>query len=305
MITRTPSQSCAGEMRPLARLMLLVLLPGAIISASTAAGEPPSQPRAKPPKIVLLAGRPSHGGGAHAWEDDARLLQRCLASASNLPRLRVEMHTQGWPQDATALDDAATIVLLSDGFDGHPFFTKAQPERMEVLRKQMARGAGLACIHYAVCPRGRGESEMMSWIGGYYKDGYSRNPIHTALVSPAGDHPICRGWKSFTVRDELYYRIWFGREGKQPDGKGVDGQPTAVPVATAPLPPDKPASETIAWAIRRSDGGRGFGFTGGHFHKNLLLDDYRKLLLNAIVWTAGLDVPKEGVLSKGDEENRE
>ncbi len=298
MTRRTFSQSRATEARPLRGSFLLAVLSAATAFASVAAADPAPPPQARPPKIVLLAGRPSHGSGAHAWEDDARLIQRCLASASNLPRLRVEIHTQGWPRDAAALDDAAAIVLLSDGFDGHPFFTKAHGERLEIVRKHVARGAGLACIHYAVAARGRGENELMNWIGGYYKDGYSQNPIHTAVVSPAGEHPICRGWKSFTVRDELYYRIWFGREGKQPDGKAVDGQPTAVPVATAPLPPNKPANETIAWAIERSDGGRGFGFTGGHFHKNLLLDDYRKLLLNAIVWTARIDVPTEGVQSK-------
>mgnify|MGYP001044057831 CR=1 FL=1 len=37
-----------------------------------------------------------------------------------------------------------SIVLLSDGFDAHPFFTKAHPQRMEILRKHIARGLGEA-----------------------------------------------------------------------------------------------------------------------------------------------------------------
>ena len=32
-------------------------------------------------------------------------------------------------------------------------------------------------------------------------------------------------------------------------------------------------------------------------HKNWENDDFRKLMLNALVWTAGLDVPADGVSS--------
>ena len=51
----------------------------------------------------------------------------------------------------------------------------------------------------------------------------------------------------------------------------------------------------VAWASERPDGGRGFGFTGGHFHRNWGDDDFRKLVLNAIVWTTGDEVPQGGV----------
>ena len=53
----------------------------------------------------------------------------------------------------------------------------------------------------------------------------------------------------------------------------------------------------VAWAYERPNGnGRGFGFTGGHFHRNWGDDNFRKLVLNAIVWTAGGEVPDGGVL---------
>ena len=48
------------------------------------------------------------------------------------------------------------------------------------------------------------------------------------------------------------------------------------------------------WAIERPDGGRGFGFTGGHFHKNWGNENFRKVVLNAILWTAKVEVPAEG-----------
>ena len=46
-----------------------------------------------------------------------------------------------------------------------------------------------------------------------------------------------------------------------------------------------------------ADGGRGFGFTGGHFHDNWGNDNYRKVVLNALLWTAKAEVPAEGVES--------
>ena len=59
----------------------------------------------------------------------------------------------------------------------------------------------------------------------------------------------------------------------------------------------------VAWAVERPDGGRGFGFTGGHFHKGWGNDDQRKLVLNAILWTAKAEVPANGVESKITEED--
>ena len=55
--------------------------------------------------------------------------------------------------------------------------------------------------------------------------------------------------------------------------------------------------QTVAWVCERPDGGRGFGFTGGHYHKNWGNDNVRKLVLNAIVWTAKVEVPAKGIES--------
>ena len=56
--------------------------------------------------------------------------------------------------------------------------------------------------------------------------------------------------------------------------------------------------QVVAWAVERADGGRGFGFTGGHFHKNWGIDAQRTVVLNAILWTAKAEVPAGGVRSK-------
>ena len=287
------SQEGSNAMRKiLLGLCVLALAVGVVSWVGRARAEKKSPPAAGPAppaakkKVVFLAGQPSHGRDTHAWDADAGLLKYCLDHSPSTRGLVSEIHLNGWPEDPKTLDDAATVVLLADGFKGPPLFLK--PERTRRMEKLLARGAGLVCLHYAVAPLGEpAEAALLKWIGGIYKNGYSKNPIHTAAVAPAAaTHPICRGWTGYTVKDELYYRIFF-----------APPRPDVTAILTAQLPPGAPAPETVAWCVQRADGGRGFGFTGGHFHSNYRLDAFRTMVLNAIVWTARLDVPEGGVKS--------
>ena len=61
---------------------------------------------------------------------------------------------------------------------------------------------------------------------------------------------------------------------------------------------ERKETQHVAWANERADGGRGFGFTGGHFHWNWGNSDFRTLVLNAIAWTAHADVPADGIPSR-------
>jgi hypothetical protein len=51
----------------------------------------------------------------------------------------------------------------------------------------------------------------------------------------------------------------------------------------------------VAWAFERPNGGRGFGFTGLHNHLNWRNPDFRKTILNAVLWLAHAEVPEQGV----------
>jgi type 1 glutamine amidotransferase len=149
----------------------------------------------------------------------------------------------------------------------------------------MKSGVGLACLHYAVeVPRDNGGPELLEWIGGFYERPYSQNPINDVELTRASpNHPISRGWESFQGRDEWYYRIRFR-----------PSDPRLTPILTAMLPKDAQQRETIAWAVERQDGGRGFGFTGGHYHENWGLRDQRRMVVNAILWTAKVEIPAGG-----------
>ncbi|HSG71559.1 MAG TPA: hypothetical protein VLA12_14145, partial [Planctomycetaceae bacterium] len=95
-------------------LLCGLLLLGAINAAS---GQEPPNPK----KIVLIAGKKSHGPGVHEYEKSVRLLKAMLDTSPNLKGYNVEVHFNGWPADPATLDDADTIMTISDGQDGNLF----------------------------------------------------------------------------------------------------------------------------------------------------------------------------------------
>lgn len=234
---------------------------------------------AEPAKIILVAGKPSHGPGEHEFNAGTLLLEKCLRQNPGVDTILVK---GGWPGDESVFEGASTLVFYMDGGVNHPMIAG---NRLDTIGKLMKKGVGLVCLHYAVeVPKERGGKEFLDWIGGYYERPYSQNPhndVEVTQASPA--HPISRGWKSFKGRDEWYYLIRFRTNG-----------PAPIPILTTRLPVADPKTETIAWALERADGGRGFGFTGGHFHKNWGIQDFRRMVVNAILWSAKLDVPPDG-----------
>ncbi len=60
----------------------------------------------------------------------------------------------------------------------------------------------------------------------------------------------------------------------------------------------EPVTATVAWVYERADGGRAFAFTGGHYLAALDQPSVRKMILNAIAWTARIEVPFEGIRSQ-------
>ena len=230
-------------------------------------------------KIVLIAGRPSHGPGEHEFNAGTLLLEKCLRQNPGIETVVVK---GGWPEDEKAFDGAAAIVLYMDGGVRHPILTGT---RLETLARLMQKGVGMACLHYAVeAPKESGGPQLLDWIGGFYDRPYSQNPINDVPLTQASPrHEISRGWKSFQSRDEWYYKIRF-----RPEDKRVK------PILTTLLPKDAPNRETVTWAAQRTDGGRGVGFTGGHFHKNWGIEAQRRMIVNAILWVAKAPVPAGG-----------
>jgi type 1 glutamine amidotransferase len=260
-------------------------------------------------KIALIAGTKSHGYGAHEHRAGCILLAEAL-NKSGLP-VKASVYTEGWPKDSSVLDDADTIVIYADGGGRHPF--NAHIEEIDMLMK---KGVGLVCIHYGVeVPKGKSGDAFLDWTGGYFETGWSVNPHWIANYKKFPSHPITRGVEPFSIKDEWYYHMRFRErmEGVTPiltdlppadtlvnaDGSlaRADNAHNNNPHVRKAVLEQKQAQH-VAWAMQREDGGRGFGFTGGHDHWNWGHDQFRKLMLNAIVWTAKLHVPAKGISSK-------
>ncbi|MDB5389347.1 MAG: hypothetical protein JWM11_4993, partial [Planctomycetaceae bacterium] len=247
-------------------------------------------------KIVLIAGPiTGHGKHTHEYEKNVILLKHLLDMSPNAKGIQTEVHFQGWPRDEKTLDDADTIVMISDGGDhretDHPLYVG---ERFKVLAKQMQRGCGYVQFHWTTFNPSRVHDQITEWVGGYfdYETGKTPNKWFSAIQTWEGpvklgspEHPISRGVKPFSLQEEFYYQVKFR-----------DQDPRVKPIIVT-RPPGQNQDQVVGWAVERTDGGRGFGFTGGHFYGNWWLPDFRKMVLNAIVWTAKADVPESGIES--------
>lgn len=195
---------------------------------------------------------------------------------------------------ATSRRNVKRVLLLGQSPDGHPFST-----------------------HEYI-------ADFVSLFGGCHGGPDRKFKVVTAkaeLASPR--HPVLRGIGPFEVREEFYYRLKFPRTrrtdfqsvGRRTDFQSVEGQPrpripnpsgvsrddglqirptagSITPLIRVPIEGD---THTVAWAWTRPEGGRSFGFSGGHFHDNWKLPAYRRLMTQGIVWTLKLPVPEDGL----------
>jgi len=250
-------------------------------------------------KVVMVAGPRSHGYGSHEHNAGWLLLAKMINE--NMPGIQAAVYTNGWPKDPTAFDNADAVAIFCDGGGGHV----AMPH-LEQVDKLAKKGVSIACYHYGVeIPKGKPGNYLLDWIGGYFETFWSVNPHWIADFKELPKHQITRGVKPFSLDDEWYYHMRFVKDMKN-----------VTPILTA-IPPDSTRQrgddahggnptvrarlgmpEHVAWAYERSDGGRGFGFTGGHWHWAWANEDFRKLVLNSLVWITGAEIPADGVPSK-------
>ncbi|MBS0208033.1 MAG: ThuA domain-containing protein [Planctomycetes bacterium] len=257
-----------------------------LVSANAAAQSTPAH-------VLIVVGPSKHPPGSHEVLASAKLVKHCLEHADNVRGITAEVVTT-WPTDSQLLDRVASVVFSGDRFPG-----EEMPERdriMADLPRMMDRCCGLVCYHYATGLTAKhvkpdGDHPLLRWMGGYFATGCPHHKsvakVFNCAIDPGtGDHPVLRGWKSFSLRDEPYYNNYFGPNGPMPN---------VTALATSMLPPEEPKRETVAWAVSRADGGRGVGVVMPHFYRNWHDDNLRTLILNGVVWSAKVDVPSDGV----------
>lgn len=260
---------------------------------------PTGRPLESVKKIVLVTGEKSHPATMHEYVKNVRLIKTMLDNSPNIQGIETEIVYRGWPENISVLENADLIMVISDGRDGAsgvevPFMTD---DRMAIMQKQIDRGCGLMTFHFSTFAPDKYGNQILDWSGGYFdwendkgeREWYSAIEFKEEEIAlPAEGHPVLNGVNPFKTYEEYYYNIRFR-----------ENDPGLTPIVTVPsLASERELGDVVAWAVERKNGRRGFGTTLGHLYANWKNDNYRKLLLNAIVWSAGADVPAGGVESR-------
>jgi len=278
----------------------------AVAAAFVWLGLAPAVSFAEGKKVLFLAGPRDHGApGRHEYERDLRTLSQSLEQATNLEKVSTQLIVGSLPRDLAALEGVAAIVIdsSSDRADNeiHPLFppnpstngrsyddqTNAWLKSLDEFIKQ--KQIGVVIIHYASWVENwRAREYYLKWTGGLWVQIASKNPQDEwSMKLENKRHPILRGVKPWTYRDEVFSRYFL------PD----DAKRTNLVVGTPKEDKQRIGPQVAAWAYQREDGGRGFVFGGLDFRDNLALDNYRRFLLNGIAWSARIEIPKAGISS--------
>ncbi len=231
-------------------------------------------PAAPPAKIVLIWTAPDHAWGTHMYEHDCRLLAACLNESPGVSA--IVSPDPDWPRDPAVLEDVRAIVFYSRQAGD----IVLGPDRRDEFRRHMQAGVGFVAIHWAT----KAEDpallpEYLEVLGGAFHTlpGWGLKTDTLPLVQRRPDHPVCRGWKGYDLRDEFYLGVKFHERAQHVLSVNVDG-----------------ADQTVAWVFERAGGGRSFGTTLAHFHDNFGIEAFRRAIVNGILWSAGVDVPAGG-----------
>ncbi|MFC7338773.1 PVC-type heme-binding CxxCH protein [Haloferula chungangensis] len=255
--------------------------------------------------VLFLAGKDSHGWGAHLHVAGSNLLSELLPEGA--PALTSQV-VREWPS-AELLDKADALVIYADGWHLHP-----ANGHLEELKAFMNAGKGLVVFHWAtgIGPKaGKGQQEdpsRVEWrqlVGADFEPFHSISNFFTADFERPSKHPVMNGVPPFKLHDECYFHL---RECVDEHGEIERVLPVHPPAETiqkgvsafrgnnaARAAIQEKKEQFCGWTFERPDGGRAFGFTGGHFHWNWARDEVRKMALNGIVWAAGGRVPEKGV----------
>lgn len=298
------------KMKPLTKICLLLVIclhVSLTVLARTSYAETKT---AK--KLVIIAGKPSHPPRMHEFNAGVQLLHKCL---DDFEGLETHFVLNGWPKDESILEGADAVVFYMDGGQRHEV-VQEEGRRIKMVEEWTTKGVGIGCMHYGVeILADQAGAEFKRWIGGHYEHMFSCNPIWEPSFSSFPEHPISNGVEPFSVKDEWYFNMRFvadlpGHEPAEVDGMKFTPILVASPtqdVRDGPyvypkgpyehIQANAARAEAMMWVVERKDGGRGLGFTGGHFHDNWENDNYRKVVLNGLVWLAKAEVPAEGVPS--------
>lgn len=237
-----------------------------ILAAGAFAQTPPRK------SLLLLAQGPDgHPPQTHEYVAGLTLLQKLLPKSAGLDVTLIRAD-EPWRDGPDVLAKADGVVLyLSEGAK----WSQQNPQRAAALGALAKRGGGISVLHWAMGTKEAKNIEPFLQLAGACHGGPDRrySVLTTGLTVADPNHPITRGLHDFKSHDEFYHHL-----------KWIKNNGTITPLLEATI---DGRAETVAWAWQRPDGGRSFGFTGLHFHENWKMPEYRRLVVQGVLWTMG------------------
>lgn len=229
-----------------------------------------------PKKLLLLAQGPDgHPAQTHEYEAGLKILHALLAKTPNLETMLVKAD-EPWRDGPELLAKAdGAVLFLSEGAK----WLSNDPKRLAAFQDLAKRNAGgLTCLHWAMGTKdAKNIDAFVELFGGCHGGPDRKYQVLTADFK-VGESQILRGVKDFSARDEFYYHLKLAKRAAPLLQTAIDGK-----------------LETVAWTMLRPDGGQSFGFSGLHFHENWRLPEYRRFIVQGVLWTMKLPIPANGV----------
>jgi len=241
-------------------------------------------------RIVLVAGETAliDAAGHHDYVAGCECLDVLLRQTRGVQPVQVR---NGWPEDESVFNQAKSVVFYTDGGGQQAFL--GGPRRLEKIQSLVDAGVGIVMIHQAVDYPEAFADQAKNWLGGVYvKSASSRGHWDSQHVE-FPRHPITRGVTPWKINDGWLNGIQFvdAMRGITPllwSGKEYAGSRAGL---------DK---DIVAWCYDRPNGGRSFSFTGLDAHSAWSQTGMRQLVVNGILWTAGIAVPEDGAACEID-----
>lgn len=225
--------------------------------------------------------------GHHDYLGGCRLMQALLKQTPGVDAVLVN---EEWPADEKVFEGAAAVVFYTDGGGKQAYL--ASPEHVATVQKMADGKTGLVNIHQAVEFTPAFAQQSMSWIGGVYNALSSRghwDSVHDTFPK----HAITSGVTPWKINDGWLNHFQFPAEmkGITPlvwSGKEKLGSPEGG---------DK---DVVAWTYDRPSGGRSFSFSGLDAHSAWEQAGMRQLVINGVLWSAGVEIPAAGAKCEAD-----
>jgi len=231
----------------------------------------------KPIRLLIVGQKPDgHPPTTHEFMAGGQVLATLLKPYPQIQTTVVDA-TDPWPEGPGLIDGCDAIAMfVSQGAQ----WMQIDLQRHAALRRLAARGGAICALHWSVGAKEakyiQGQLDLLGGTRGGEQRKYQKLEVTLHRVAPA--HPILNGLTDFKAYDEFYYSL--------------DKSPGIQPLLTAQIDGQ---DEMVAWAWERKDGGRSFGFSALHYHSNWQLPEYRRFILQGVLWSVKQPVPAEGV----------